>query len=615
MKQFYSRLKGILLTCFLGASFASFSQNVGINSTGAAPAASAGLDVNFSNKGVLIPNVNLLSLTDVATIGSPAESLLIYNKNAALGKGYYYWDGFKWVPIAQFGSGTTSTGNLGLGTTTPVNRLSINGTNPLALHGIQGGTNTDSVLTIKEGVIKGIPSGSILASTSSAWNLIGNSNLDSNSTAGNFVGSTNNQPLRFRTNNTLRMQIQGGGNVAIGSSPTFTSGNPEKFLVDAGTTNSFNLISAKGTKDGYLQLNVQNRSAGVAASSDVVASNNTATESANFIDMGINSTGNTSTGVLGGPNTAYLYSTGGDLSVGNGTAGEDLLLFTTGAASSTSSERIRIKENGRVGIGTTITDSAFVNINAGSIATNGGYPSIMNLEGSRNSYLQFNVQNNSSGNKASTDIVATANNGTEKVSYIDMGINSGSYASGNNALLNDANTAYIYANGAKMYIGNAATNQPLIFFTNSGSASDEDASGAERMRILSTGEVGIGTTTVTSGVKLEVNGNIKATNVTYSSDRRLKKYIKGLNYGLKELMALQPVTYYWKDAKQSQDKQIGLIAQEARKIIPEIVVGNESKEMLGVNYTELVPVLINAIKEQQKQIEELKQKVTALEKK
>jgi hypothetical protein len=46
--------------------------------------------------------------------------------------------------------------------------------------------------------------------------------------------------------------------------------------------------------------------------------------------------------------------------------------------------------------------------------------------------------------------------------------------------------------------------------------------------------------------------------------------------------------------------------------VPEVVIGNESKEMLGMNYAELIPVLINAIKEEQQQINELKKEVSDL---
>lgn len=70
----------------------SFSQNVGINATGALPNNSAMLDVSSTNKGVLYPNINLTSTTDAVTIPTPATGLMVWNTNAAMpcGAGYYY---------------------------------------------------------------------------------------------------------------------------------------------------------------------------------------------------------------------------------------------------------------------------------------------------------------------------------------------------------------------------------------------------------------------------------------------------------------------------------------------------------------------------------------------
>jgi len=82
---------------------------------------------------------------------------------------------------------------------------------------------------------------------------------------------------------------------------------------------------------------------------------------------------------------------------------------------------------------------------------------------------------------------------------------------------------------------------------------------------------------------------------------------------LKEVMKLQPVSYDWKD--NSGQHKIGLIAQEVKKIVPQVVSGDEQKENLGMNYAELVPVLINAIKEQQQQIDALKKELSDLKKK
>jgi hypothetical protein len=164
------------------------------------------------------------------------------------------------------------------------------------------------------------------------------------------LGTIDNYHLPFITNNTERMRISNTGNVGIGTS-SFDGTNPEKLLIDAGTTTSYNLVEGHGKINSYLQLNIQNDSSGTASSSDIVASANNGTESANFVDLGINSSGYSATGVLGGANNGYLYSTGNDFVIGNATTGKSLLLFTGGT--NASNEAMRIDNNGKVGIATT----------------------------------------------------------------------------------------------------------------------------------------------------------------------------------------------------------------------------------------------------------------------
>ncbi|GAB0155964.1 hypothetical protein CHRYSEOSP005_12260 [Chryseobacterium sp. Alg-005] len=95
-----------------------------------------------------------------------------------------------------------------------------------------------------------------------------------------------------------------------------------------------------------------------------------------------------------------------------------------------------------------------------------------------------------------------------------------------------------------------------------------------------------------------------------SSDIRLKENIKDLNYGLKEILEMDPIVY---TLKADADKKIklGFSAQEMKKIIPEIVETSENK-MLGISYTEIIPVLVNALKEQQIKIDALEKKINSL---
>ena len=97
-----------------------------------------------------------------------------------------------------------------------------------------------------------------------------------------------------------------------------------------------------------------------------------------------------------------------------------------------------------------------------------------------------------------------------------------------------------------------------------------------------------------------------------TSDARLKTNVEDLSYGLDEVMQLRPSSYHWKDNPEGPTS-IGLIAQELQEVIPEAVtVGDDKDKMLGVTYTDLIPVLINAVQEQQEQIETLKKQIESL---
>jgi len=87
------------------------AQNVGIGSTSFTPDASAGLEINFSDKGLLIPRVAIQSTTTPTPVSLPAQSLLIYNTNTSgtvpynVFPGFYYWDTTgidSWVRIAEY---------------------------------------------------------------------------------------------------------------------------------------------------------------------------------------------------------------------------------------------------------------------------------------------------------------------------------------------------------------------------------------------------------------------------------------------------------------------------------------------------------------------------------
>jgi hypothetical protein len=96
------------------------------------------------------------------------------------------------------------------------------------------------------------------------------------------------------------------------------------------------------------------------------------------------------------------------------------------------------------------------------------------------------------------------------------------------------------------------------------------------------------------------------------SDQRLKKDITDISYGLSSVMALRPVEYLMNAETTGAQKHLGFIAQEAQAVIPNSV-SEMTGGMYGMDKTEIVPVLVKAIQEQQALIESLTTRLTALE--
>lgn len=117
--------------------------------------------------------------------------------------------------------------------------------------------------------------------------------------------------------------------------------------------------------------------------------------------------------------------------------------------------------------------------------------------------------------------------------------------------------------------------------------------------------------------------------VIQTSDKNLKKNINSINYGINEIMKLKPVSYQWKRntignttiKEHEKETKLGFLAQDVLEIIPEVVKTHEWKildekkpqdftrvknDRLGMNYSEIIPVLVKAMQEQQREIDLLK---------
>ncbi len=129
--------------------------------------------------------------------------------------------------------------------------------------------------------------------------------------------------------------------------------------------------------------------------------------------------------------------------------------------------------------------------------------------------------------------------------------------------------------------------------------------------ISPTGNVGIGTFNPAYALHVPT-GSIAALNYVTLSDGRLKRNIVPVHYGVDTVMKLKPVEFSWRDQSQGMPKstQIGFVAQDVLTVVPDIVSkSGDADGTLGVAYTELVPILVKAIQEQQGQIDDLKKQL------
>ena len=151
-------------------------------------------------------------------------------------------------------------------------------------------------------------------------------------------------------------------------------------------------------------------------------------------------------------------------------------------------------------------------------------------------------------------------------------------------LVDDTN----YHNGLTMVRGGAVT----LYHNNLAKLATASSGISVTGNISATGDV--------SAVNGNFSGIVTASDLNSTSDIKLKTNIRDIENPLNKILQIRGVNFEWKkDNRQS----IGVIAQEIEKVLPELVNDGETKT---VNYNGLIGVLIEAIKDQQKQIDELK---------
>ena len=204
---------------------------------------------------------------------------------------------------------------------------------------------------------------------------------------------------------------------------------------------------------------------------------------------------------------------------------------------------------------------------------------------------------------------------------ITLGIGLSGTTDGDEILrVNPASATSIYDSGDTALSATsimATTGPGLSLFPNTLTAASLTSSGATTAGSLTVDSVVIDGTTIghssDSDLMTLASGSLTvAGDVTISSDARLKSNIVALGPTLISLLQLEAKSYTMKnDAEQKQ--KIGLLAQEVQKVFPALVSEDENG-MLAVNYQALVPVLINALKEQENNYNELEKSLEILEK-
>ena len=282
-------------------------------------------------------------------------------------------------------------------------------------------------------------------------------------------------------------------------------------------------------------------------------------------------------------------------------------------------EYMRISPGGNVGIGTTnpaaklevtgvgsglslnVSGDLFVNDSTGNVGIGTTSPT-QKLEVFNGG---LNISNDANGTMLYVDN-STGNVGIGTKSWIETGL-------ATQLLIHGDPSCGIVLNATRSYVIDSVSTEKFFIY--------DMTAGAFRIAIDSSGNVGIGESSPDS--KLEVTGTIHATNldggaddlavngvgqiVRKTSDERLKENIQIIDNALYKVSGLRGVSFNWinKTVMGSQN-EFGMIAQEVEKTVPELATTSSVDGIKSVKYSNAVALLVNAINEQQSQIEQLK---------
>ena len=461
---------------------------------------------------------------------------------------------------------------------------------------------------------------SLQQAAAQSWVLTGNANA----TAASILGTTNSTPLRLHTNDQERVTIDPNGKVGIGlSSPigrlTLLNNTGATPIIPAGswvTTASPMLASyadaGSGNGDFYLlqasnatttRSNIINRRARGTLAAPLVVQNN------DYIGS-FQASGYDGSAFQNAANIDFFVD--GAPSAGNVPL---RIAFSTGTNVINRLQRMVIKNDGNVGIGTTAPQRK-LHVFAGSAGNVTSYfGSQLVVENSSHTYINLLAPD---ANETAIMFGKPAANNSGGVFYNNPNAVNGLQfrTNGNVTRMTLSSTGNLDIAGGRLSFG-------TLEYLQDGGAYDI-ATNSDLIPLVdnqrSLGEGGNRWSQVWA-----VDGTIN------TSDARDKANIRDLEYGMKEIMQLRATKFNWKSDAEKTDK-IGLIAQELQKVLPEVVRDWEYEQIteegprekvatprLGVMYADIIPVVIKGMQEQQQtiekqqaQIEELKTLVSKL---
>jgi|GEM_PF-4934856 len=299
---------------------------------------------------------------------------------------------------------------------------------------------------------------------------------------------------------------------------------------------------------------------------------------------------------------------------GDGTAGGTLSGNTVNATT-------QFNLGGQRILGNAGLDNLFAGVGAGAANTSGGFNSFVGARagqnvttGNGNVFIGGETGSNNVTGSSNTAIGSGANVGSDGLFFATAIGSLATVASSNTIALGRSNgmdrvitPGGIVLNDSAIQIRGASdTNHRIVYDRTIDGTGFHSFSG---FRWLYNG-----TGSEQERMRLENNGNLTiAGRLAQSSDARFKTAVQRLPQALDRVLRLRGVTYQWQpELHRDPRPQIGFIAQEVEAVLPELVSTDE-EGFKSVAYANAVPVLVEAIKEQQQQIAELKDLKTKLE--